>query len=487
MKRFTLPFLFALVLAAAAHAADKPNIIFILADDMGYGDAGCFGQKTLTTPNLDRMAAEGMKFTRMYAGCTVCAPSRCVLMTGLHTGHCAVRGNGPGFIPDDAMTVPKLLKQAGYHTGCIGKYGLGKPLPMDDPAHKGFDEFFGYVGTSHAHNFYTTALVRNGKLVDLPNVLIPNSGKNAADYRESDFTGTGVATIEGRKAWVPQLLGDDVQRFLDERGKAKDEPFFLYYAFNIPHANNEAGKNSPLGHGLECPDYGEFASKEWPDVEKGFAQFIRFLDNEVGRVLAKIKALGIDERTIVMFSSDNGPHQEGGHMSDFFDSNGAFRGIKRDMTDGGIREPFIVRWPGKVKPGTTSEHVAAFQDVLSTVADLSGTKLEGATDGVSFVPTILGRGEQQAHDFLFWNFDEQGGKRAVLQWPWKLIHLNTMTKPAPGKKAGKGAPKPLVKELYNLESDVGEEHNLAEENPTKVAELEKFMQNAWREPAPAKP
>jgi arylsulfatase A-like enzyme len=486
MKRnLTLWILAAALFATFCHAADKPNIIYILADDMGYGDAGCYGQKTLTTPHLDRMAAEGMKFTRHYAGSTVCAPSRCVLMTGLHTGHCAVRGNGIGFVPDDAMTVPRLLKQAGYHTGCIGKYGLGKPLPLNDPAAKGFDEFFGYVGTSHAHNFYPTAVVRNGALVNLPNVQIPNSGKNAQDYRDSDFTGTGVATAEGRKSWVPQLLSDDVQRFLDERGAAKDTPFFLYYALNIPHTNNEAGKDSPLGHGMECPDYGEFAGKDWPDAEKGFAQFIRFLDDEVGRILAKLKSLGLDERTIVMFSSDNGPHQEGGHKSDFFDSNGAFKGIKRDLTDGGIREPFIARWPGKIKAGSVSDHVSAFQDLLPTVAELSGSKLESETDGISFAPTLLGKGTQQKHGFLYWNFDEQGGKRAVLQWPWKLIHLNTGAKPPQGKQGGKAAaPKPLEKQLFNLDSDIGEEQNLATQNPAKVAELEKLMQSAWREPAP---
>jgi arylsulfatase A-like enzyme len=274
-----------------------------------------------------------------------------------------------------------------------------------------------------------------------------------------------------------------VQRFLDERAKSK-EPFFLYYALNLPHANNEAGKNSPLGHGLECPDYGEFVDRDWPAVEKGFAQIMRFFDNEVGRILAKLATLGIDENTIVMFSSDNGPHQEGGHQADFFDSNGPWRGIKRDMTDGGIHEPFIVRWPGKVKAGTVADHISAFQDLLPTVAELAGAKLEAETDGISFAPTLLGSGSQRKHDYLFWNFEEQGGKRAVLQWPWKLIHLNTGVPAAAVKKGGgKSAPKPHAKELYNLDSDPGEEHNVAADHPEKVAELEKLMQAAWREPA----
>lgn len=467
------------LLGSFVHAAEKPNIIYILVDDLGYGDLGCYGQKMLTTPNLDKMAAEGMKFTRHYAGCTVCAPSRCVLMTGLHTGHCRVRGNDPWIIPDSDVTVPSLLKSAGYHTACIGKFGLGKPLPLNDPERKGFDEFFGYVGTSHAHNFYTQTLIRNGKLVKLPNGLIEGSQKNAADYADADFTGTGVAPLDGRKAWVPQLLGDDVQRHLGERAKAK-QPFFLYYALNIPHANNEAGKDSPLGHGLECPDYGEFKDKDWPAAEKGFAQLIRTLDNEVGRVLARLKELGLAENTLVMFSSDNGPHHEGGHDSDFFNSNGDFKGTKRDMTDGGIREPFIAWWPGKVKAGVISEHVSGFQDLLPTVAELSGAKLTAETDGISLAPTLLGKDGQKQHSHLYWAFNEQGGKLAVLKWPWKLIHLNTGAGQKGEKAKAKG--KPLEKLLYNLDMDIGEEKNLASEKPEIVAELEKLMQESWRAP-----
>ena len=467
--------------AGVLSAADKPNIIYILADDLGYGDLGCYGQKTLSTPNIDKLAAEGMKFTRHYAGSTVCAPSRCVLMTGLHTGHCRVRGNDPWTIPDEDVTVPNLLKKAGYHTACIGKYGLGKPLPLDDPQRKGFDEFFGYVGTSHAHNFYSKAIIRDGKVVSLPNLVIEGSAKAAQDYKDSDLVGTGVAPTEGRKAWVPQLLSDDVQRYLGERAQAK-QPFFLYYALNIPHANNEAGKSSPLGHGMESPDYGEFKSMDWPDAEKGFAQFIRFMDNEVGRITARLKELGIEEETVVMFASDNGPHQEGGHQSDF-NSNGRFKGIKRDMTDGGIRVPFIVSWPGKVKAGSVSNLVSGFQDLLPTVADLSGSKDPEKTDGYSLEPTLLGREGQQQHPFLYWNFNEQGGKTAVLKWPWKLIHLNTGAAPKEGGKGkGKGQPKPLEKLLYNLEADVGEETNLANQHPEIVAELEALMQASWTAP-----
>ncbi len=469
MIRLTTVFL--LIFAAALHAGTRPNLVFILADDLGIGDLGCYGQRTLTTPNIDRLAAEGMKFSRHYAGCTVCAPSRCVLMTGLHTGHCRVRGNGNWTIPDADPTLPKMLKSAGYSTACFGKYGLGKPLPEDDPQRKGFDEFFGYVDTSHAHNFYPTYLIHNGRREPLPNVIIPNSG-NAA------HPGTGVATKDGRKVWAPGLIAKHVQDWLGQRRAG--EPFFLYYALNLPHANNEAKKDSPLGHGLESPDYGEFAGKDWPDVEKGFAQFVRFVDNEVGAVIAALKSQGLDENTLVVFSSDNGAHAEGLHDAEFFDSNTVFNGIKRSMTDGGIHTPLLARWPGKIKAGALSEHVGAFQDFTPTFAELSGATLDFPTDGISMVAELTGRGTQAKHDHLYWNFDEQGGKRALLEWPWKLIHLNTGA--VDGKAARKGKAAPLQVQLFNLEDDISEQTNLAEQHPDIVKRLQEKMQAEWREP-----
>ena len=464
-----LVFLFVLSVSFAASASEKPNIVYILADDMGIGDLGCYGQKVLTTPHLDRLAAEGMQFKHHYAGCTVCAPSRCVLLTGLHNGHGRVRGNDPWTVPDTDLTLPKLLKQAGYATGCFGKFGLGKPLPEDDPNRKGFDEFFGYVDTSHAHNFYPTFLIHNGKREPLPNLIIPGSGNKAHED-------TGVATQEGRKVWAPGLIAEKVQGFLD--AQTKDKPFFLYYALNLPHANNEAGKKSPLGHGLESPDYGEFASQKWPDVEKGFAQFIRFIDDQVGAVMAKLKAKGMDENTLVFFSSDNGAHHEGGHDSEFFHSHGEFRGTKRDMWDGGIHVPFLARWPGKVAAGARPEHVCGFVDMMATLGDLTGTQITAETDGISFLPTLLAKGTQAKHDYLFWDFNEQGGKRTVLQWPWKLIHLNTGSE-GKGKKAKKAT---MEVQLFNLEKDEGEQQNVAAENPEVVARLEPLMQAAWRSP-----
>jgi len=469
--------LFLTLLSAVAICQAKPNIIYILADDLGYGDIGCYGQKSgLKTPNLDRLAAEGMKFTRHYAGSTVCAPSRCTLMTGLHSGHSRVRGNDPWTIPDSDVTVPSLLKQAGYRTSCIGKFGLGKPLPLNDPERKGFDEFYGYVGTSHAHNFYTKAVIRNGAILPLMNTVIKGAEKGANDYIGTDLIGTGVAPLDGRKEWVPQLCSNEVQRFLTERSAQTQQPFFLYYALNVPHANNEAGKNSPLGHGLESPDYGQFTSRDWPNAEKGFAQLVGFLDQEVGRIMDFLTKRGLAENTLVLFSSDNGPHHEGGHDSDFFNSNGDFKGTKRDLTDGGIRVPFIAWWPGKVKAGSVSEHVSGFQDLLPTVADLSGAKLSIASDGISLMPTLLGQADQKQHTHLYWCFNEQGGKSAALKWPWKLIHLNT----ASTKKAKKA--QPLIKALYNLDKDSGEETDLSTMNPEIVAELEKLMAESYREP-----
>jgi arylsulfatase A-like enzyme len=444
----------------------RPNIIYILLDDAGYGDVGCYGQKTLLTPNIDRLAAEGMKFTRHYSGSTVCAPSRCVLMSGMHTGHSGIRGNGPSHLPDTDQNVARVLKNAGYHTACIGKYGLGHPAPLDDPEKKGFDEFFGYVGTAHAHNFYTDFVVRNGQRVALENAIIPGSEKKPD---------TGVAKADGRKQWVPQLIADDVQRYLTERAKTPEQRFYLQYSLNLPHANNEASSSSPLGHGMETPSYGAFASKDWPDVSKGFASAMKFIDDEVGKILAQLKKSGLEENTIILFSSDNGPHSEGGHDAEFFNSNADLNGIKRDLTDGGIRVPFIVRWPGKIKPGSVSEHVSGFQDFLPTAADLACGSLAAECDGISLLPTLLGNTSQQKqHLYLPWFFDEAGGKRAILQWPWKLIHLSTQPKKSELSNS-------LTVQLFNLGTDPAELTNLATQNPDKVKELEGFMKQAWRE------
>lgn len=439
----------------AAEAAPRPNIIYILADDLGYGDLGCYGQKTLTTPNLDRMAAEGMRFTQHYTGSTVCAPSRCVLLTGLHTGHCRVRGNGPGQLLDEDVTIAEVLKQAGYRTGCVGKWGVGNPPPLDDPQRQGFDYFYGYVNMYHAHNFYPEFIIRNGERVPLRNEVEPQ-------WKDGD--GRGIATK--RVDYVPDLVTAEALSFIESN---RDSPFFLYFAMNVPHANNEATRGLRPERGMEVPSLGEFADQDWPAPEKGFAAMIRNIDSDVGKILAKLKELDLDENTLVLFSSDNGPHQEGGHQMPFFDSNGPLQGMKRDLYEGGIRAPMIARWPAHIDAGAVSGHVSGFQDMLPTLAQLAGAETP-ANDGLSMVPTLLGKGEQLQHDHLYWEFFEQGGRQAVRHGNWKGVRLNTEKNPDG----------PI--ELYDLANDIEEAHNIADQHPDIVAKLVTILREAHVDP-----
>lgn len=448
---FRLPVLALLLVAFLAGwcAAATPNIVYILADDLGYGDLSCFGQSTLITPKLDRMAAEGMRFTEHYSGSTVCAPSRCALLTGLHTGHCRIRGNAMGSVLTDAdVTIAQLLKKAGYATGCVGKWGVGAPPPLDDPELRGFDHFYGYISMWHAHNFYPEFVICNGKKVTLRNEVPEN---------EKWIDGRGVATK--RVDYVPDLVTDQALGFIE---KNKDRPFFLYFAMNVPHANNEAGKK-----GMEVPDWGSFATKDWPDPEKGFASMIRNIDADVGSVLNKLQELGLDDNTLVIFTSDNGPHQEGGHMADYFDSNGPLRGIKRDVYDGGVRVPMIARWPGKVPAGTTSDHISAFWDMLPTFCELAGAEVPEKTDGISIVPTLLGQPDRQKkHEYLYWEFYEKGGRIAVRLGDYKGVRMNVIKNPDA----------PI--ELYKVTEDLGEQQDVAADHPQLVARIEKIMKEA---------
>ncbi|MBI2480028.1 MAG: arylsulfatase [Planctomycetia bacterium] len=439
----------------AAEPTPRPNFIYILADDLGYGDLGCYGQQTLTTPNLDRMAAEGMRFTQHYAGSTVCAPSRCVLLTGLHTGHCRIRGNGPGQLREEDVTIAEVLRQAGYRTGCVGKWGVGNPPPLDDPQRQGFDYFYGYVNMFHAHNFYPEFIIRNGERVLLRNEVEPQ-------WKDGD--GRGIATK--RVDYVPDLVTAEALSFIERN---RDEPFFLYFAMNVPHANNEAGRGSRPERGMEVPNFGEFATKEWPAPEKGFASMIRNIDGDVGKVFAKLKELDLDENTLVIFSSDNGPHQEGGHQMPFFDSNGPLQGMKRDLYEGGIRVPMIARWPTHINAGAVPGHVSGFQDMLPTLAQLAGAATP-ATDGISMVPALTGKDEQPRHDHLYWEFFEQGGRQGVLQRHWKGVRLNTEKNPEG----------PI--ELYDLSKDLEEAHNLADQHPEIVARLEAILRTSHVDP-----
>ncbi len=456
MRALLTPLLFTLALASAVAAQPaRPNIIFVLADDLGYGELGSYGQKLIQTPHLDRMAAEGMRFTQFYAGSTVCAPSRSVLMTGQHMGHTRVRGNAGNRNMDaqslmaEDVTVAKVLKAAGYSTALIGKWGLGELNQPGEPRKQGFDYFFGYLNQTHAHNHYPSFLIRNGERVDLPNDLVQSGSHEGAGYSKN------------RAVYGGDVLAKDVEEFI-ERHKAK--PFFLFYSLVTPHANNERSRD--LGEGNEVPDQGIYKDKPWNDATKNHAAMVTRMDRDMGALFAQLKRLGLDENTVVMFSSDNGPHREGGPSYDpsFFQVSGPFSGLKRSLTDGGIRVPFLVRWPGRVKAGAVSDHVGYFGDIMATFSELGGGKPPGQLDSVSFVPTLLGRGAQRKHAYLYWEFYEQGVSQAVLlEGRWKALRLKTLQAPV---------------QLFDLTADPAEKNDVAAQNAALVARAKEVMQTA---------
>lgn len=447
---------------ARAQSGPGPNVIFILADDLGYGDLGSFGQKNIPTPNLDRMAAQGMRLTRHYAGASVCAPSRCALFTGKHTGHTSVRGNQPkGQLIDPAeTTLPEVFKSAGYTTGLIGKWGLGNKPPNDDPARNGFDYHYGYVDMWHAHAFYTEFLYRNGQKVILEGNSTRLNPEAEAVMKRTIPADISMGLGVNRAKYTPYEFEREALEFI-ERNRTK--PFFLFYSAVTPHANTEFKKE-----GMEVSTFGEFANKDWPDPEKGFAQMMRDLDNMVGHIFAKLEATGLADNTLVVFTSDNGPHKEGGHHFDYFDSNGKLRGSKRDLYEGGVRVPTLVWWKNKIQPGSNSAHVSAFWDWLPTFARLTGTQTPGGIDGLSILPSLLQHGKQKKHPYLYWEFYEEGGKQAALWRNWKLVKLNLED------------PANTQLELYNLAQDESETNNLANTNPKIVKRMESLLQEAHR-------
>jgi len=418
---------------SAAGPSRRPNIIFILADDLGYGDLGCYGQEVIQTPNLDRMAAEGLRFTDCYAGSTVCAPSRCALMTGLHTGHCHVRGNALVPLRPEDLTVAEVLKQAGYATGIFGKWGLGEPGTTGLPNRKGFDEWFGYLNQGHAHNYYPEYLWRNEQKV----FLEANKGGARVDYSHDLFSAEAL---------------DFVRRH-------RDHPFFLYLAYTIPHANNEYGRET--GNGMDVPTDMPYSDRPWPQPQKNHAAMISRLDDHCGQLLRLLADLALDDNTIVFFTSDNGPHKEGGADPAFFRSSGPLRGFKRDLYEGGIRVPMIVRWPGTVRAGTQSAYPWAFSDFLPTAAALAGVSAPEGLDGVSVLPAILGR-EQQDQRYLYWEFHERGFDQALRLGQWKAVRHGTQ--------------EPV--ELYDLSADLGEQHDVAPQHPDVVARAERLFREA---------
>jgi arylsulfatase A len=444
----------------------KPNIIYILADDLGYGDLSCYGQQKFSTPHIDRLAAEGKLFTQHYAGSTVCAPSRSALMTGLHTGHTYVRGNrglngGQYPLPDSVVTLAELLKEAGYVTGAFGKWGLGYPGSEGDPVNQGFDEFFGYNSQTIAHNYYPWDLYHNTEKI----TLAENEGENQGLY-------------------APHLIQEKTLAFLEQH---QDTTFFLYVPSIVPHAEMVAPKEYMAQFG-EYDASGAFKSafapeKPFKGVDRinddrfkvggygsqahpraAFAAMVTLLDDQVGEIMAKVKELGLEENTIIIFTSDNGPHREGGADPDFFNSNGPFKGYKRDLYEGGIRVPMIAKWPGQIRAGSTSDHISAFWDVLPTACELAGVAVPAGMDGISFLPALQGKEEQRQHEYLYWEFHEQGKKQAVRKGDWKAVRTGLAKNP--------NAPV----ELYNLAEDQGEERNVADQHPERVREMEAIMQ-----------
>lgn len=430
--------------AAERSVADRPNIIWIMADDLGYGDLGCYGQKEIRTPCIDRLAREGMRFTQCYAGSTVCAPTRCVLMTGKHTGHCRVRGNSAR-LPDsresilvplrpDDVTVAELLKEAGYATGICGKWGLGERETTGVPNLQGFDQWLGFLNQRHAHGYYPEFIWKNQDI----RILDGNRGGH-------------------QREWVHSHLTDFALRFIQESSAVG--PFFLYVAYTIPHGRYEIPSDKP------------YSDRAWPQSVKNYAAMVTRMDQDVGRIMTQLETLGIDRQTIVFFTSDNGAEivyfRRSGEVAQYekaLNSSGPLRGYKRDLTDGGIRVPMIVRWPGHVTAGAVSDQVWAFWDFLPTAAELAGVKPPQDVDGISVVPTLLGK-QQKTHEFLYWEFFERGFQQAVRYDKWKAIRL----------KQGQ----PLA--LYDVTKDLAEEHDVAAEHPDVIAKIETYLETARTE------
>lgn len=438
----------------------RPNIVYILADDLGYGDLSCYGQEHFETPHIDELAASGMLFTQHYAGTTVCAPSRASLMTGKHTGHTYIRGNkewqpeGQYPLEAGAFTLAEALQESGYTTGAFGKWGLGYPGSEGDPVNQGFDRFYGYNCQRMAHNYYPGHLWDNLEKV----VLEGNSGDQFETY-------------------APHLIHEQALQFIEDH---KDQPFFLFYPNVIPHAEllipDEymepfRGKYLPEieYEGAEPGDAGfrEGPYGTQPEGHAAFAAMVTLLDKQVGEVIAKLKEAGVYENTIVIFTSDNGPHLEGGADPDYFNSNGPLKGYKRDLFEGGIRVPMIAAWPGKIKSGSQTSHISAFWDVFPTLTEITGTAIPENTDGISFLPTLLGKEDQQKnHDYLYWEFHEKGGRQAVRKGKWKLVMYDVFD------------PQITTVGLYDLANDIGEENNLADQYPELVQELKDYAEAA---------
>ena len=434
----------------------NPNIIYIMADDLGYGDIGAYGQEIIHTPNIDAIGEHGVKFTQHYAGTSVCAPSRCVLMTGMHMGHVEVRGNGfsppSGQVPISAetYTVAELLKENGYTTGMIGKWGLGEPGTTGDPNKQGFDFFYGYTDQILAHNYYPEFLWKNGEKIYLDNEV---------KYLDTTAWHRGLGSYSTQKVdYSPDLMTAEALSFIEQN---KETPFFLYLPYTIPHDNGEAPDT--LRH--EVPSNGRFKNEDWPNNWKSYAACIEKLDDYIGMITEKITAEGLSQNTLIIFTSDNGPIKERDYSSDSaFNSNGPLRGFKRDLYEGGIRMPFLAKWEGVIPAGTVSDHPSAFYDFFSTVADIIQAEAPH-TDGISYYNALIGK-PQKKHEYLYFEFYEGGKSQALIMDEWKVIRNDVFKN------------ENVPAELYNLRNDIGENNNVADEYPEILANLQSLMKAA---------
>ena len=469
MLRFALALL--MLVSGALAEPQRPNIVFILCDDLGWGDVGAYGQKKIRTPNIDRLAAEGMKFTAHYSGHNVCAPSRCVLLTGKHPGHAYIRDNRGGLasgqegqepVPANELTLPLTLKKLGYTNGTFGKWGLGPVGSTGDPMNQGMDRFFGYNCQSQAHNFYpahvwsdsTKVLLKNDKFSahqKLPENADPNSAASYQPYSGPDYSA--------------DLIAQQSREFVKAN---KDRPFFLYFATTVPHLALQVPEDSLREYEGAFPEEPYLGGRYLPHrtPRAAYAAMITRLDREVGRLMDLVKELGLEERTLFVFTSDNGPLYDrlGGTDAEFFQSAGPFRGRKGSFYEGGFRVPCIVRWPGRIAAGSQTDRVTGFEDWLPTLLELLGEKAPTGIDGISFAPTLLGR-KQEPRSFLYRESPSYTGQQAVRMGDWKLVRRN-LNPP----RRQQNPPQPTT-ELFNLANDVAETTDLAAKKPEIVANL----------------
>ncbi|HXH99898.1 MAG TPA: arylsulfatase [Sphingobacteriaceae bacterium] len=461
MKKIKLPLIISLTLVVftiqfcqSQQKPARPNIIFILADDLAYADIGPYGQKLIRTPNLNRMAKNGMRFTQFYSGTSVCAPSRSSLMTGMHTGHTYIRGNkeikpeGQWPLPDSAVTIAEVMKKAGYVTGDFGKWGMGFVGTSGDPNKQGFDQFFGYNCQRQSHNFYPDHLWSNSERINLPN------------------------TPKSQTHYAAEIIQEKALSFIDNN---KEKPFFLYLSYTLPHAALQGPKDNGFEeYRKKFNEQPQVIPSDWDGIgyepqaypKATFATMVTRLDTYVGQVMVKLKSLGLDDNTLIIFTSDNGPHTEGGHDPKFFNSTGVLKGVKRDLYEGGMRVPMLAYWPGKIKAGSVNNHIGAFWDFMPTFASIINQKVPAMIDGISILPTLLGKGKQQQHTYLYWEFHELGGRQAVRMGKWKGVKYNVLDRSK------------TTLELYDLEKDPGETKNLASKYPIILKQIDNYIKEA---------